>query len=122
MIRESFNVTTRGKPIHRKSEITGGTELYKRDKIKEINTTDNNKTTIEKLRSEAKLKMKEYTDVLKGEIEFDIPKSRNGRRLSAFVYAKSPHDEEYAEGCNDGINGVSTAQPTAQTLFMAKMK
>ena len=98
-IRESFNVTTRGNPIHRKSEITSDTELYKRDPT----------TTIENMRSETELEMEEYTDFLKDEIEFDIPKSRNGRRLSAFGYAKSPHDAEYAERCNDGINGVSTA-------------
>ena len=66
--------------------------------------------------------MKEYTDVLKSEVEFDIPKSRIGRWLSAFWYATSSHDAEYAEGCNDGINWVSTAQPTACTIYMAHVK
>ena len=74
------------------------------------------------MRSEVELDIKEYTDVLKGKTEFNIPKSRNGRRLSAFGYAKSPNDVEYIEECNDGINGVSTANPSSQTLFMARMK
>ena len=111
-IREILNVTTRNKPVHGNTEFTGGMELYKR----------NLNTTIENMRSEAELEIQEYTDVLKGEIEFDIPKSRNGRRLSAFGYVISPRDAEHAKGCNDGINAVSTAQQTAQTLYMAKVK
>lgn len=74
-------------------------ELYK----------SNPNTTIESMGSKAELEIEEYTDGLKGEIEFDIPKSRNGRWLSAFGYVKSPHDAEYTEGLNDGTNGVSTA-------------
>ena len=106
-IRESLNVTTRDKTIHGNSELTNGNGLD---------------ATVENMRSKAKLKMKEYTNVLKGEVEFDIPKSRNGRRLSAFGYATSPHDAKYAEGCNDGINRVSTAQPTDHTIYMAHVK
>ena len=106
-IRESLNVTTTDKIIHGNTELTDGIGLN---------------TTVENMRSKAKLEMKEYTDVLKCEVEFDIPKSRNGRWLSAFGYAKSPHDAEYAEGYNDGINGVSTAQPTDHTLYMAHIK
>ena len=105
-IRESLNVTTRDKTIHVNSKLTNSNRLD---------------TTFEHTRSKDKLNMKEYTNVLKSEVAFDIPKSRNGRRLSVFGYATSPHDTKYVEGCNDGINGVATAQPTYHTLYMWHM-
>ena len=56
------------------------------------------------------------------EVKFDIPKLRNGRRLSAFGYAKSPHDTNYVDGCNDGISGIPTVYPNPQVLYMKKFK
>ena len=37
-------------------------------------------------------------------------------------YSRSPHDANYKDGCNDGINGVPTVNPSNQALFMAKLK
>lgn len=82
-IIESLNATTRDKTIDGNTELTDGNDLD---------------TTVENMRSKAKPKMKEYTNVIKSEVEFGIPKSRNGRRLLAFGYATSPHDAEYTEG------------------------
>lgn len=49
-------------------------------------------------------------------------KSRYGRLLSAFGYAKLLHDEKYTNEYNDGTSGVSNTQPTAKIQPMAKMK
>lgn len=53
------------------------------------------------IRSGVELNIKDYAKVLRAEVEFDIPKSRNCRRLSAFGYEKSPHDSTYFDGCDD---------------------
>ena len=73
-------------------------------------------------REDNSLDLEQYTKAINDEVEYEIPKVRNGRRVSGLGYAKSPHDPQYKYGCNDGVNGIPTVNPSSKALFMTKLK
>ena len=118
LIRESGNKTSRNKSMTKITEYPYETEQEKFN----TSTIENVATTNENMQGEVELELQQYIEALKGEVEFDIPKIRNGRRQSAFGYAKFPRDANFQPNSNDGINGVLTVNPTAHAKFMAKVK
>lgn len=106
--RDILNVTTRKNAYDTKREHAKDAKSKSKDFIEEINVSVKNDNTMKNMRSETELNMKEYAKVLRAEVDFDIPKWRNGRWLSAFGYAIPPHDLTYIDVCDDGTNGVPT--------------
>ena len=116
--RDSINVTLRNN-IKEPNQISkGNTE----EKNESLNIDDLDENLLHNRRNDILFNLEQYTKALHNEVDYEIPKVRNGRRVSVLGYAKSTHNANYRDGCNDEINGVPTVNPSSQALFMAKLK